>query len=252
MTARNVSRGSFATSIWRWTAIVGLLAAFFSLGRFTGAAQKQDDHVRLKHVTTDRLEIRNGAGKQVVLFEGQAKDGTVLTFLDKQQRPRLTIGLDAHGAPRIFFIRENHTPSLTISTDSEGSDPAIHLIDDQGNPELSLSITKGFGPGLSIGKVGHARVAVGVSPDGTSSIHLVDQENKQRVAAFVAKDGPALLFYDEKGGLRGEWRLLGDGTPLMSLRDQGSKPRLVVRTDAQGKPLIQVTDPETNTTREIK
>ena len=252
MTIREVSLGSSATSTWRWTAMVALLAAFFSLGRLTGAAQKPDDHVRLKHVTTERLEIKNGSGKQVAIFEGQAKEGTLLTFLDKQQRPRLTIGLDAHGAPRIFFIRENHIPSLTISTDSEGSDPTIDLLDDQGVPEMVLSIVKGFGPELSIGKPGHARVAAGVSPDGTSSIHLVDKDNKQRIAAFVTKDGPALLLYDEKGGLRGEWRLLGDGSPLMSLRDQGSKPQLVVRTDAQGKPLIQVIDPVTNTTREIK
>lgn len=252
MPAQNARQGSFGIGPWKWPAMVALLAAFFSLGRVTGAAQKRDDPVRLKNVATERFELRGADGKTAAVFEGGDKGGTTLTFFDKDHHPRLTIGLDAKGAPSIFFLGEDHKPRLTIATDAEGNEPAIHLCDDQGAPAISLSLVKGFGPGLSIGKVGGARASIGIGPNGSASIQLWDKRNRGRVTLSVVNEGPMLLFNDEQGGIRGAWRLLADGTPILSIHDSDAKPRLVVRTDPQGKPLIQFIDADNKVTREIK
>ncbi len=251
--AGDVDRGPRRAGFsWKPALYTAVVVACFSVGHFVGAAQKEQEQLKVKSVLAERFEVRDPTGELAASWGRGAKDQIQLDFFDKNQKSRLTVGLDEQGSPRIAFLDSRGASRMSLALSAAESEPSINLYNDQGQPTLTLGLSKTGGPGLSIGPPDLCRITVGVSKDGSPSIQVRDKHGKTRIALFIVNEEPVFALQDSAATMRATWRLLANGTPVLTFHDVDANPRLVFQTDAQGKPAIQFLDATGKVSRELK
>jgi hypothetical protein len=237
---------------WRIGLLVLILTAFFSMGHFAGAYQKEQNSLRTQLIQAEKFELRSADGRlEASLYTG-SRNETYLSFFDSQKIARLTLGLDATGSPAIMFFNAKGLLKMGLSIGPDGGSPSINLFNDKAQSEITLGVLKGLGPELAVGKPETGRIAVGVSRNGLPSVTLSDRGNLLRMSLAITDDGPMIALMSDDGSVRAILRILPDGSPQLSFADQASRERLVVKTDKDGKPSIRLIDPDGNQSRELK
>lgn len=245
-------RGSL--SRFRWPLMMAIAALIFSIGHGAGAYQKEEEILKTRMISAEKFEVRGPDGKLRASLAQGKNEGAILSFYDESGRSRLIIGTDAKGTPSISFLndKDKGAPKMLLSVDPNDGTPQIILFDDHGAPTVHLGLVKGFGPDLSLGKVGQGRISLYVTEKGDAAIQLLDPKNHPRLSLSVADAGPSISLLDDNQAVRATWRVLPDGTPDFSLSDRHSRERLVVTTDKDGRPSIRFVDPDTKTFRELR
>ena len=244
VTAGDRSRGKKSRWGSRWPLVAMTLVIVFSMGRLAGALQKEQEILRAKAISAEKFEIR-GADKKLRASLLKGPDGAaLLSFFDEGGNPRLIMGLDAKGAPIVSFFGDKQAPSISIGFDSENGEPGIHLFDGQQEPALSLGITKGIGPDMTIGRKGQGQILMSAAGGFSSAIQISDSKNNPRLLLNVSDAEPAILLLGDNRAIRASWQVHADGSVSFSLRDTQSRQRLVIMTDKDGKPSIRFLDPD--------
>jgi hypothetical protein len=228
-----------------------VLAIFFSLGHLAGAVQKEQQFLKTKVVIAERYELRTPDGKLAASLGTGAQKQTLLSFFDQQGTARLALGITKDGKPGVFLTGANGLPRLSLVAGPGRDDPAIALCDDQGTPAVTLSLVKGVGPTLTIGRTGRKSIALNVSKEGSSSIAFYDDAGKSRILLANPDEGPQVTFFDNDTRMRASLKLDADGSPKLILYDGNGKERLVAQTDKQGRPSIRFIDPANDMVKEL-
>jgi hypothetical protein len=74
---------------WRWPLLALFLALFFSLGRFAGAVQNEQEILRAKSIIAEAYELQGADGKKYASLAKEATGEVRLKFFDQAGRSRL-------------------------------------------------------------------------------------------------------------------------------------------------------------------
>ena len=228
----------------RWLLIGLVLACFFSMGRLVGAFQKEQEILRAKAIVAESFEIR-GEDKKLKASLGKRPDGgAYLSFFDGTGNARLMLGAGANGAPIVTFFGDDKSLLMSLGLQAGGGTPEIALFDGKGEPALSLGIAKGIGPAVSLGQKGKGQILMSVANGRSSSIQISDSKNNPRISLSSSDTGPMMLLLGENSAIRASWTVHPEGAVSFSLRDGQSKVRLVIMTDKDGTPSVELLSPD--------
>ena len=236
---------------FRWVLLLVFAVVLFSLGRHAGAVQKEQEILRAKSIEAERFELSSPDGKLAALLTTGPAGETLLSFHDQNGVPRLTMGIDSHGAPAISFYGEKHDLKMSLSLDPAAHTPSARMFDGRGELQIGMSLDDRLGPSISVGRPDKTHISIGVSNENGPSASFCDEKNNPRMVLSVFDKQSLITLLDQNRFVQAQWRVLGDGSPSFVLTDRASKVRLRLSTDAEGKSSIQFIDANGKMTKEI-
>jgi len=235
----------------QWLYYTLVLVIFFAMGHVAGATQNQQSFLKARSISAQKYELRRADGKIGALLVEGRRGETLLMFFDQKGHSRLTMGLTENGAPSILLLGEDQRPKIGLMVTPVDGDPTVFLCDDSGDHVGSLSVSKGLGSHLRIGKAGRGGISVRVSPEGSTFVDFWDRANESRILLSVRDNAPCLSLMDKDHVVRATLRILQDGSPKFSLFDRKDRERLIVLTDRDGIPSIRFIDPDHNAEKKL-
>lgn len=173
-------------------------------------------------VQARRLEIVGADGKSRIRI-----------FVDDQGEAAFVM-TDPKGAARLVTSAEPDGRPLTTFRDGKGEVRMIQILTADNTAELAM-----------IDVNGKARVAMGLEPDGTSKLIFQDGSDQAKLRGGLLADRhgtTALVLLDEEGTERLQAKMTPEGEPAFVQRQRGGTPSMVILTDKDGNPLLEMLD----------
>ena len=104
--------------VWRYRglSIVLVFFAFFSMGHFAGAVQKEQELLKAGVVSAERYELRGADGRLGAVLAVEPSGEVNLRFTNKKGTSSLIAGLDANGSPEISFLEDKNGLRMKLAS----------------------------------------------------------------------------------------------------------------------------------------
>src|SRR5262249_33428601 len=154
-----------------------LAAGFLSvLGLFAAGAA----YVERTELRTDHLVLLDKFGQPRVDLGVDIDGKAALQFLDKDQKPRLSISSRPGGSPVGETGKQRGNGRAALAVAAFGP-PSLNLADQNGKVRFSAKVSPAGAPELEVmGRDGHVRLSLGMRADGRPVIDLRDQSGRVR------------------------------------------------------------------------
>ena len=140
------------------------------------------DHV--PEVRTERLVLVDKLGQPRVELNVDAQGRAALGFLDKDQKPRLSLAMRPAGNPTIELMDQLGNARLSFSVDAFGL-PSASFADQDGKTRLLARVAPSGAPEISAqAKDGSVRLFAGMRADGRPVFDLRDKAGKVRTRSM--------------------------------------------------------------------
>jgi hypothetical protein len=191
-----VRRLTSRTRLWRRMAVAGGLCAAALCAAGARGVRVPDE------LEAGQFVLRDADGNVRARLHAPDQKGVDLSLFDTNQKPRLSIGLDAKGSPELYFRDKDQKGLVSLTAGTGGTSPVVHLkdgrgerivfgFDAEGDPSLvfcesadadvrvSLTYCKGVAQLGIFGKNGeHDPIVLSVDPDGAPNLIMHGKDGK--------------------------------------------------------------------------
>jgi len=243
---------AFARAVhrYRWTVVA--FVGFVSVAHFASAVQKEEDVLKAKTVVAENYEIPGLNGKPAAKLYRTGAGRASLIFLDEKGQLRLAVSLLPDGAPAITMFDQKQKAHVNLMISSKNNMPYLHLVGDEGNAMIELTIDKDTHPTFSIDRKGKGRILATLSDAGEPGVYLSGKPDQLGIGLEIVDGLPVIRLFGANNVVKSKWTILPDGSPIFSLMDGRSRERLSIGTDKNGDPFIRLNNPEKNTSKVIR
>ncbi len=210
---------------------------------------------RLARLERENTRLKKGAAVCGVLVACgllMAQDGsgvhsigaTEFVVRDKDQKPRIWLGLDDKGVAKLVFYGEHEDTSRLQLSATRTKDASIALCDRDGQPRVWFDVKADGATQLGfLDDSGTQRAWLRASERGDPQLALLNRDGKPVSVWKTSKDtGPQLVLSDDDQRERVHLGLDQDGAPGLTLSNRKGDPGLEALLPKSGKPLLQLTD----------
>jgi hypothetical protein len=181
----------------RWKLAGGLAALVVLVLAVMGQAGP-----RPRSVDAEEFILKDSSGKRRAVLSVAQGGLAHLAFYDRQDAPRLGLGVGGNGAPTLALADAGGHARAKLELQADGVARVI-LLDEKYRLAVVVGVSRQGAPwvGLSNHQSGSG-AEMGVLDNGDASFSLTDSSGKIRATLGLADGSPTMMLTDEKGSPR--------------------------------------------------
>jgi hypothetical protein len=142
-----------------------------------------------------------------------------LHVVDAAGKVRAVLDVSPDGQAGLTVRDQNETPRARLFTNADGLS-LLGLLGDEGNYGILLRQANGRPDSMLMDKDGKVRLGMCVLPDGLAGLYLNQNDKQCLWLNSPAEGGPNLVLSDSQVKQRARLSLEANGTPVLMLSDQ--------------------------------
>lgn len=187
--------------------------------------------------------LRDRAGRGRVSLGFDEREAPLITLRDEHEQMQLAMTVHQGGVPQlVLFHAKDSKTAVSLTRDPEGG-AVLGFKDNNQDDKHSIGITENGLPFQVLHSGGRPRLHLSILKDGSPFLNFYNPQGKRRIGIEDRAGTAGITLFDDAEKPRTRWQLLKGVAPHQSFFDsKSSDPRLTHGLDAEGYPIIALTD----------